>query len=53
MTSRLYRPIFRFAKEHAIPMVALNADRELTEKVGEVGLEGLNGAEREPVTQPN
>ena len=44
---RLYRPIFRFAKEHGIPMVALNADRELTEKVGEVGLEGLNGPERE------
>jgi uncharacterized iron-regulated protein len=44
---RLYSPIFRFAKEHAIPMVALNADRELTQKVGKVGLEGLNGTERE------
>ena len=44
---RLYRPIFRFAQEHAIPMVALNAERELTEKVGKVGLEGLNGPERE------
>jgi uncharacterized iron-regulated protein len=44
---RLYRPIFRFSKDHAIPMVALNADRELTERVGEVGLEGLSGTERE------
>jgi len=44
---RLYSPIFRFAREHAIPMVALNADRELTEKVGKVGLEGLSSRERE------
>jgi uncharacterized iron-regulated protein len=44
---RLYRPIFRFAREHAIPMVALNADRELTEKVGKTGLEGLSRSERE------
>ena len=34
---RLYRPIFSFAKEHGIPMVALNAERELAEKVAKVG----------------
>jgi len=44
---RLYRPIFQFAKEHMIPMVALNADRELVEKTGKVGLEGLSVAERD------
>jgi uncharacterized iron-regulated protein len=43
---RLYSPIFRFAREHGIPMVALNADRELTERVARAGLEGLNGQER-------
>src|ERR1051325_2517548 len=44
---RLYRPIFRFAREHSIPMVALNADRELPENVGKVGLEGLSEQLRE------
>jgi uncharacterized iron-regulated protein len=44
---RLYSPVFRFAKEYGISMVALNAPRELTEKVAKVGLEGLNGQERE------
>ena len=44
---RLYRPIFDFAREHRIPMVALNADRELSEKVGKVGLEGLTPLERD------
>lgn len=44
---RLYRPIFRYAKENGIPMVALNAERELTERVGEAGLDGLSDAERQ------
>ena len=44
---RLYRPIFTFAKEHGIPMVALNAERELAEKVAKVGIEGLTPSERE------
>ena len=44
---RLYRPIFLFAREHAIPMVALNAPREVPENVGRVGLEGLSAALRE------
>src|SRR5262249_50251407 len=43
---RLYSPIFRFAREHRIPMVALNADRELSEKVAKVGLDGLTDQER-------
>ena len=44
---RLYRPIFQFAREHGIPMVALNAPRELSENVGKVGVEGLSAALRE------
>jgi uncharacterized iron-regulated protein len=44
---RLYRPIFRFAREHAIPVVALNATRELSEEVAKGGLEGLKTPLRE------
>jgi uncharacterized iron-regulated protein len=44
---RLYRPIFRFAREHAIPVVALNATREVSEEVAKVGLEGLKTPLRE------
>lgn len=40
---RLYRPIFEFARANGIPMVALNASRELTDAVKSVGLEGLSG----------
>lgn len=43
---RLYRPIFRYAREQGIPLVALNLERELTEKVGKEGLENLSTAER-------
>ncbi len=44
---RLYRPIFRFAREHGIPVIALNARRELSEEVGKQGLEGLSEGLRE------
>jgi uncharacterized iron-regulated protein len=43
---RLYRPIFRYAREQHIPMVALNAERELTDEVSKLGLEGLPAADR-------
>jgi uncharacterized iron-regulated protein len=43
---RLYRPILRFAREHGIPLVALNLERELTEKVGDGGIESLSPEER-------
>jgi len=43
---RLYRPIMRYAREHGIPVTALNVARELTERVSEVGIEGLSAAER-------
>lgn len=43
---RLYRPILDFAREHGIPLVALNAEVELTRRVGEVGLDGLDAEER-------
>jgi uncharacterized iron-regulated protein len=43
---RLYRPILRYAREHGIPLVALNLEREITEKVGDGGIESLSPEER-------
>src|SRR5262249_49511401 len=43
---RLYRPIFLYAKDNKVPMIALNAETELTEKVGKVGLNGLSNTDR-------
>ena len=46
MDYRLYAPILRYAREHQLPVVALNLPAELTRKVGRVGLGGLTAAER-------
>jgi uncharacterized iron-regulated protein len=43
---RLYAPILEYAREHKIPVVALNLPVELTSKVGHVGIAGLTEAER-------
>lgn len=43
---RLYRPILQYAREHRIPLVALNVPAELTKKVARVGLSGLSDRER-------
>lgn len=43
---RLYQPILRFARKHGIPLVALNLEREITEKVGDGGIGSLNGEDR-------
>jgi uncharacterized iron-regulated protein len=43
---RLYQPILDFAREKGLPLVALNVPRELTRRVGQVGLDGLEEAER-------
>ncbi|AGA90267.1 uncharacterized iron-regulated protein [Thioflavicoccus mobilis 8321] len=48
---RLYRRILRFAREHGVPVVALNLESELTDKVGDVGIEGLSAAERARLPQ--
>jgi uncharacterized iron-regulated protein len=42
---RLYRPILRFAREHGIPLLALNVPKEITEKVGDSGIESLTEQE--------
>lgn len=38
---RLYRPIIQFAKEQGIPIVALNASKELTSAIRKDGLDDL------------
>jgi len=43
---RLYQPILRFAREHGIPLLALNLEKEITQKVGESGLVSLSDEER-------
>ncbi|EIJ34941.1 ChaN family lipoprotein [Thiothrix nivea] len=43
---RLLRPIVEFAKANHLPVIALNAQVELTRKVSQGGLEALTPAER-------
>jgi uncharacterized iron-regulated protein len=47
MDYRLYAPILRYAREHGLPVVALNLPAELTRQVGRHGLEGLSDEARE------
>jgi uncharacterized iron-regulated protein len=48
---RLYRSIFRYARDQRIPLLALNAERELTEEVDKVGLNGMPPADRSRLPQ--
>ena len=43
---RLYQPILRFAREHGIPLLALNLEKEITRKVGDGGIASLSDEER-------
>ncbi|MCB1734726.1 MAG: ChaN family lipoprotein [Gammaproteobacteria bacterium] len=43
---RLYQPILDYARKHGIPVLALNAESELTRQIGKVGLNGLTPDER-------
>ncbi len=43
---RHYAPILRYAREHRLPLVALNVPTELTREVGRVGFDGLGEADR-------
>lgn len=38
---RLYRPIIQYAREHHIPIVALNASRELTNAIHDSGIKDI------------
>ena len=43
---RLYRPIFDYAKQNNIPLIALNIPQEVTKRVSKVGIDGLTTKER-------
>ncbi|MDH3412801.1 MAG: ChaN family lipoprotein [Gammaproteobacteria bacterium] len=43
---RLYAPILEFARQHGIPLVALNASQEISSKVAREGISALSEAER-------
>lgn len=45
----LYKPIIDFCREKRIPLVALNARREITEKVSRKGLDALSEEERKEI----
>lgn len=43
---RLYAPIVRYARDNGLPLIALNASRELVDKVRRSGFDGIDGEER-------
>jgi uncharacterized iron-regulated protein len=47
MDYRYYAPVLHFAREHGLPLIALDAPAELTRKVAHVGLDGLQEHERQ------
>ncbi|AVO37946.1 ChaN family lipoprotein [Pukyongiella litopenaei] len=46
----LYMPIFRFCRDHAIPMVGLNCRRGLVSEVGKDGWDAIAETQREGIT---
>lgn len=50
--AELYWPLFRFAREHRLPMLALNVDRDLVRRVGVRGWDGVPESERGGVGRP-
>ncbi len=49
---RMLRPTLRFAREHRLPLIALNAPTELSRKVGAGGLDSLTPEERAALPNP-
>ena len=52
MDPTLYMPLFHFARINRVPMVALNVERALIERIREVGWAGVEAAGREGVSDP-
>ena len=49
MDYRLYAPILRYAREHGLPLIALNIPSEVTHNVAHTGLDGLNAEDRRKI----
>jgi uncharacterized iron-regulated protein len=45
----LYQPLVEFCRRNRIPLAALNAPRELTQKISKGGVAGLEGADKKSV----
>lgn len=50
--AELYLPLFRFAREHRLPMLALNVDRKLVQQVSASGWDAVEESERQGVSRP-
>ena len=48
----LYAPLFHFARQNRLPMIALNVDRQLVSRVGREGWAAVPVDEREGVSDP-
>ncbi|WP_210165474.1 ChaN family lipoprotein [Aureimonas altamirensis] len=48
--AELYWPLFHFCRQMRVPMRALNCERPLVTKVGKLGWEAIDDAEREGIT---
>lgn len=48
----LYMPLFHFARQHRVPILALNVERGLVSKVGRDGFDAVPPGYREGVSQP-
>ncbi len=48
----LYLPIFRFARDRRIPMIALNVNEALVHRVAQKGFANIPAAQREGLTTP-
>lgn len=49
---QMYLPLFRFARSHRLPMLALNVERDLIGQVRAAGFDGVPEAQREGVGRP-
>jgi uncharacterized iron-regulated protein len=50
--AEFYLPLFRFAREHRLPMLALNVDRKLVQQVSARGWDAVPESERQGVSRP-
>lgn len=48
---RLYAPILRFARQHSIPLLALNVPKEITRQTARGGISSLSDAQRAQIPQ--
>jgi len=46
---RLYRPILSYARDHHIPVIALNVAQEIVAKVSEKGIDGLSREDKKKI----